>query len=105
MIDEGSRTGAHDLAVPRPRFVNRRASDYRLAWGNPAIDAGLGALAPRTDIRGASRVDVRGRGPRGARADIGAYEFAGRGARRSRFRGIARIGPARRVSGRRSALW
>jgi len=110
MVDEGTRTGPNDLAVPRPRFVNPGASDYRLAWRNPAIDAGTGAFAPRTDIRGASRVDVRGRGRRGARADIGAYEFAGRGARRSRFRGIARIGPARRrvarqVSGRRSATW
>jgi len=44
--------------------------DLRLKPGSPAIDRGAAKGAPKTDADGK---------PRGAKPDIGAYEFAGKG--------------------------
>jgi hypothetical protein len=54
-----------------PRFVGGPRG-YRLAPGSPAIDAGTGAGAPRTDF------DRVGR-PQGRHVDIGAFEYRASG--------------------------
>jgi parallel beta-helix repeat protein len=49
-------------------FVNPAAFDLHLRAGSPAIDAGIGTLAPSTDRDGVGR-------PQGAGFDLGAFEF------------------------------
>jgi parallel beta-helix repeat protein len=54
-----------------PQFVNYvpgGGGDYRLSETSPAIDKGMPAWAPATDLNGMPR-------PQGARPDVGAYEF------------------------------
>lgn len=100
MIDEGTRGGAHDLSVRRPDFVDPEQSDYRLRSGSQGIGDGLGALAPATDVRGASRSNARdAAGP----PDIGAYEFGARAALPPAFRDLGALSPP--LSGRRAAPW
>ncbi|WP_426177507.1 choice-of-anchor Q domain-containing protein [Massilia sp. TWR1-2-2] len=63
----GTATGTIAL---NPLFVNYQANgtgNYRLQSSSPAIDKGLAASAPTTDIDYYAR-------PRGAAHDIGAYE-------------------------------
>jgi hypothetical protein len=53
-----------------PKFVSYNPTatgDYRLQSGSPAINKGLAASAPTTDILGVAR-------PKGGAVDLGAYE-------------------------------
>ncbi len=50
-----------------PRFVAPKKYDFRLTSGSPAINAGIGEQAPKTDMEGKPR-------PQGRGCDIGAYE-------------------------------
>jgi hypothetical protein len=65
------RTGtASGTIAANPQFVNYQANgkgDYRLLRTSPAIDKGVSAAAPTTDIDNFAR-------PLGAAVDIGAYE-------------------------------
>jgi Right handed beta helix region/Protein of unknown function (DUF1565) len=66
------RTSQADKAAVRadPAFIRYDrdgGGDYRLAAGSPAIDAGIAAYAPRTDLNGIPR-------PRDGRCDIGAFQ-------------------------------
>jgi hypothetical protein len=57
--------------IADPKFVNNTGNwdgDYHLGPNSPAIDAGVSANAPSTDIVGGTR-------PQGHAADIGAYEW------------------------------
>lgn len=55
-----------------PKLVNYQENgggDYHLSAASPCVDAGTSQGAPSTDLDGASR-------PKGARVDIGPYEYA-----------------------------
>ena len=72
----GTRVGV------RPRFVDPRRDDYRLASGSAGIDAGTSAFgAPRRDRTGHRRRDAVVVANRGSGAqrffDMGAYEWTG----------------------------
>ncbi len=60
---------AGNVTIDNPErfFVNAAGYDLHLRPGSPAIDAGIGDLAPPTDIEGTPR-------PQGATVDAGAYE-------------------------------
>lgn len=69
---------------PRPNFDTwpffYTDSNFIPQYGSPAIDNALEALAPATDLLGASRVDIPGLGfPGRGPADLGAFEYAGIG--------------------------
>jgi hypothetical protein len=80
LIASGPRGGRHDLGGA-PGFVSPRRSDYSLAAGSRAIDAGTSTGTPRADRLGHPRVDdprVPNRG--GGRRpyyDLGAQERGG----------------------------
>jgi parallel beta-helix repeat protein len=46
--------GPHDISAD-PLFVDTANDNYQLSWGSPAVDAGLNAGAPTTDIDGVTR--------------------------------------------------
>ncbi|HWQ93033.1 MAG TPA: choice-of-anchor Q domain-containing protein [Clostridia bacterium] len=71
-----------DLVNVNPRFVDVAGTDFHLAAGSPAIDAGLGLTGVLADRDGVSR-------PQGAGWDIGPYEY------------VSTIAPARLLSPRK----
>jgi len=65
---------ASGTIIADPQFVNNTGNwdgDYHLSPKSPAIDAGVSANSPTTDM-------VGGRRPQGRAVDIGAYEFGAR---------------------------
>jgi serine protease len=70
------QTGASGNISKNPLFVNRRANNFQLQAGSPAIDAGTASVPslPPTDFAGHPR-DVDGNGDGQALPDIGALEF------------------------------
>jgi hypothetical protein len=58
----------HNLVGTNPLFVNAAAGDFHLQANSPAIGAGVGTLAPPTDMDNNAR-------PQNGRYDIGAYEY------------------------------
>ncbi|MGE3539044.1 MAG: right-handed parallel beta-helix repeat-containing protein [Candidatus Tectimicrobiota bacterium] len=59
---------SHNLVNTDPGFVSEANFDFHLRPGSPAIDAGFVLSEIRDDLDGVPR-------PRGARPDIGAYEY------------------------------
>ncbi len=62
---QGLASSASDPALV---FVDPSISDFHLASGSPAIDAGTASQAPPTDLENNAR-------PAGARYDVGAFEY------------------------------
>ena len=63
----GSSVVSNTSAIGDPAFINLAAGDNRLSGFSEAIDTGLNAPCPLTDLRGKARDD--------SACDIGAYEF------------------------------
>ncbi len=66
LISGPSWAGTNGNVNTNPQFVNEAGSDYQLAAGSPAINAGTTIGAPSFDLNGARR---------DAQPDIGAYEY------------------------------
>lgn len=75
------RTGTDGNVSVNPRYRDRARGNHRPGHLSPVIDAADGALAPPTDLAGATRYDdprtpnTGTRTASGAFADIGAFEF------------------------------
>lgn len=76
LIGDGDQLGLSGNITGDPRFVDRAAGDYRLAWGSPCVDTGDPTTPPaRLDLAGRAR-DVDGDLDRVAAPDRGAFELA-----------------------------
>jgi parallel beta-helix repeat protein len=65
--------GPHDISAD-PWFVDAASDNYQLSLGSPAVDAGLNAGAPSTDIDGVTRPQD-GDADGDAIVDMGAHEL------------------------------